>query len=714
MSRAILLPIGGDVVAAVANALLSERESLDRCLAVFPGKRPSHFVYRALARKIGKPFRAPQVLSLDDLTAKWFSELKPGASGNAGAADGVAMLYQLHQTRGLPAVAGAPEAKLELDEFLPWGLKLFSDFEELRIEGVAPEALRSVQAAADEKLPERMRQRLADLSGLYEQFYAGLAAEKLSTRAGRYAGVAAAADDIPLDEYKAIVLAGFFALTASEKRIFTRLLSDDRTTLILQDGPGIGGLIAALGIKPERSDEKLLEPQYHFIKAVDAHGEAMALARSLSRTDGPKDLAIVLPSAETLFPVIEAALPDYGDDWNISMGFPLARTPAFALLDRLAAAQNSRDGELYYAPDYLKMLLHPYVKNIMLARSGQLARILAHTIEERLNDRQQRYLRPSEIERDPEIISEFLKRAAGSEALPAAEHVTEHLSLLHGLLLQPFERPERIGGFALSVMNAVSHISRHSPANRHPYAPAFIEAMIRALQELAGSRLAREKFSSAAGYFRLIRGALSRETVPFDGTPLKRLQVLGFLETRNIRFDAVHILDCNEGVLPRGRKPDSILPQAVRKELGLPSPRQGDDIVRYYFENLIAGASEAHLYYREGADREKSRLIERLLWREQEKAGSLDVPAPMPVFFESSFAQRDPEPVAKSPAMVSFLRGLAYSSSKLDAYLKCPLAFHHRYVLGLEERAAALGEVDQRGIGTMAHEILEEFFQSKR
>lgn len=711
MSRALLLPAGGDVVASVVEALRDRSVSLERGLAVFPGKRPAHFVYRALAREIGAPFRAPQVLSLDELTDQWHGRLEP-ATAPVVAADAVAELFHLQREHGLP---GSPSPRLDLDEFLPWGFKFFSAFEELRIEGIGPERLRAVQSLAQERLSDRVRRQLGDLAGLYQAFYETLDAEKLSTRSLRYATVAGGIDAISLDDYDVIVLAGFFALTAAERMIFKRLLADGRVTMILQDGPGIGEMISALGIRPERAGGRPAGPKLCFTKAADAHGEVMAMAGTMARMDGPGETVIVLPLAETLFPVVESVLPAFGDDWNISMGYPLSRTPAAALLGTLAAAQAGRDGDRYYAPDYLRLLLHPYVKNIALARSSQAARILAHTIEERINDRQQRFVRLADLERDGEILDGFLKKAAGLDGGPPdAGQVTAHLTRLHDLLLRPFERPADIGGFAAALLAAVSHVSQHSPANRHPFAPAFIEAMIRSLDGMQRSRLARETLGDAAGYFRFADNALAPAAVPFDGTPLKRLQVLGFLETRALRFRTVHILDCNEGVLPHGRQPDSILPQALRRELGLPGQGQRDGIVRYYFENLIAGASEAHVYYREGADQEKSRLVERLLWREQQAAASLDGPPQAPVFFASAFDQRDPDPVPKNEDMTGALRILGYSASKLDAYLKCPLAFHYRYLLDLKEPVAPAGGIEQRQIGTIVHGILEEFFLAKR
>ena len=60
---------------------------------------------------------------------------------------------------------------------------------------------------------------------------------------------------------------------------------------------------------------------------------------------------------------------------------------------------------------------------------------------------------------------------------------------------------------------------------------------------------------------------------PFVGTPLRGVQVLGFLETRNIPFDRVFFLDVNEGIVPDATREEFFLPFKARQTLGLPTYR---------------------------------------------------------------------------------------------------------------------------------------------
>ena len=106
----------------------------------------------------------------------------------------------------------------------------------------------------------------------------------------------------------------------------------ENVAFVLQEGPGIRDSLAELelDIEPEESEDSRPAIQYH--PAGDVHGEVFALqevVRGIKRFT-QRDL-FVLPAPDTLFPVIQHVLPMAGDRFNISMGYPLVRTPLFAL-----------------------------------------------------------------------------------------------------------------------------------------------------------------------------------------------------------------------------------------------------------------------------------------------------------------------------------------------------------------------------------------------
>ncbi len=65
------------------------------------------------------------------------------------------------------------------DAFFPIGIKIYSDIEELYIEGVLPAKLKEIEPLAEEGIPSFSRERLQDLSFFYEEFYRWVAASGL-------------------------------------------------------------------------------------------------------------------------------------------------------------------------------------------------------------------------------------------------------------------------------------------------------------------------------------------------------------------------------------------------------------------------------------------------------------------------------------------------------------------------------------------------------
>ena len=726
MGKAILIDKGGDLVGLARDLLLSGEtggaggpggEGLAKCLVVFPGRRPGHFLTKALAEALRKPFLPPQIFSMDDWveeTCRTSGENRPLAS----EIDAVALLFRLVKESGLPGLPGGAGGDISLDAFMPWGYKLFSDFEELTLEGVTPKSLRRYEVligmGAGGQYPG-MERVLSDLSRLYERFYQSLEEERLFTRSLAYRRVAEAGPD--LAGFQKSLLVGFFALSGAEETIFKKTLASEKALLLLEDGPGIEDLIKRLGASFERLEGKVSQPEIHFWKAPDVHGEVLKLSQVLESQAGIRT-AVVLPSPGTLFPVLQVTLAGLDAEWNVSMGYPLQRTPAWSLLATLGRALESseeRDREtLYFVPDYLRLLLHPYVKNLFWGQASSPTRILLHTVEETLSGRQARFARLEDIEGDEEILKEALQRLSGSgveKLSPGA--VTEHLAEIHDILLRPFESLLNVGDFSGHLLALVSHLSLKSQAHQHPYSGNFFVCLIEALHELKSSRLAGETFRDARGYFELLESHIHERSVPFPGTPLRGLQVLGSLETRNLTFDHVFLLDANEGILPATGKEDTLLPYAVRVKLGLSTHEHREAIARYYFENLLAGAKEVHLFYVESDTLEKSRFVERLLWEEQKRAGSLEVPEQGVVFFQSKFSKKDPEPIPKSPEILSKLKGMVFSPSNLDVYLACPLRFYYEKVLGLEEKGELGEELEAPEIGIYLHKVLNEVFQGK-
>ncbi len=716
MNRHYRLSPAIDMVEFIGQALL-KNPTFERTLVVFPGKRPGHFLYKYLADQLKTAFEPPAVMSADALMDHLLDELGV-ARRTVDAIDCVALLYRMNQTEKC-RVIGQSRTAMVLDEFLPWGFKLFSDFEELMISEVPADRLKTVETLVTEGLPKGIRVKLAALAGLYEIFYEHLEKNNLVTRSLKYRLAAERMDKVALTGHDRIMLAGFFALTPSEKKIFKFLAQDPRASFIFQEGPGIDAIIKDLGITPMGAGEPAAEPRIHFHKAMDSHAEVFGLNQLMSAQEklGERDV-IVLPRPETLFPVINCTL-GFTEENNISMGYPVFRTPMNSLitaLSRLLENQQRSDQAAepeYESADYLRLVLHPYIKNLYFDGASYPTRIIFHAIEEIVVGKNERFITLEAIEQDKEILNRCATRLKhhGNGSV-ARGKISEHLKKIHDKLIRSFAGVTSIAGCTEKLLDVISLVSLQSPANEHAYTAPFIKTVIDSLYDLAVSDVGKESLTSLDRYFHLIQGYLALVSHPFTGTPVRGLQVLGFLETRNIKFNRVFLLDANEGVIPNSAKEDTTLPYAVRKVLGLMTHEERERIFRYYFDTLIKSSQTAHIFYIEAADLEKSRFVEGLIWDIQKRSKSLEYPA-SEIFFPVDFAQPEVLPAAKSARVAGLLASekfQVFSASSLNDYLRCQLQYYYKKILGIKEREEISDEPDPMGIGDIVHDILLRFF----
>ncbi|HLD30280.1 MAG TPA: hypothetical protein VJC03_08045, partial [bacterium] len=249
--RAFLIPPTRSLIDAVAGLLEARGRDYSSSLVVFPGKRPSHFLRKTLAKRERASFIPPRILSMDGFIDTLYGE-RMGLNGRRlEAIDAISILYDIH-TNSVDRLGTANF--LAPDAFFSLGMKIYHDLEELSIEGVAPSAVKEIDTFAEETIPAPMAKRLQTLSHFYETFYRIVDEKKYSTRSSRYRAVAAAAERLELESFGTVILAGFFALTESEKRIFRSFREKEGVFLLFQDGPGMEAGLADLGISVDRDD----------------------------------------------------------------------------------------------------------------------------------------------------------------------------------------------------------------------------------------------------------------------------------------------------------------------------------------------------------------------------------------------------------------------------------------------------------------------------
>ena len=219
---------------------------------------------------------------------------------------------------------------------------------------------------------------------------------------------------------------------------------------------------------------------------------------------------------------------------------------------------------------------------------------------------------------------------------------------------------------------------------------------------------------------RLVSQVVQTTSIPFHGEPAEGIQIMGVLETRNLDFDHVLLLSCNEGYMPRGVNDTSFIPYAIRKAYSLTTVDYKVAIYQHYFHRLLQRAHDVTIVYNnattDGQRGEMSRFMLQLM---------ADSPVPIsnrtltsPHSEESSIVNYPLSIINKTPAVLDILRRRlskdhgGISPTAVSNYLRCQLRFFYRYISNLQEPDDTDDDViDNRLFGNIFHKAAQTLYE---
>ncbi|MCY4161280.1 MAG: PD-(D/E)XK nuclease family protein [Flavobacteriaceae bacterium] len=213
----------------------------------------------------------------------------------------------------------------------------------------------------------------------------------------------------------------------------------------------------------------------------------------------------------------------------------------------------------------------------------------------------------------------------------------------------------------------------------------------------------------------LISQLAATEKIEFADQPNAKVQIMGLLDSRLLDFDQVIITNLNEGVLPKGIKSGHWIPDEIRRQYGLTTYIEQDYFVTYHFFRVIQRASKIYLLYNQDASGfssgEKSRLIRYLEYFTSEHHKPIKYPK---IQLNTSQIPVN-RSVKKNKQIMTQLENMMFgegiSATAVLLYLKNPVAFYERYVLGLYEPESIEFTIDPLKRGNVIHKVLEDLFK---
>ena len=739
---------------------------------IFPNSRPGMYCTERIkkAASISRPLIMPGYHTSSSLISSLRAALADTPAKVASQLDRVGLIMDC--VRAIPELASllyhgyanrpaATTSSITFDtvRFFPWGIRLASLFEECLTQAVEPENF----LYTEDRATPYATLLLANLKTLFTLYCTRLL-ERGWTTPGYDAFLVArhiiGNNPLPplpmLDKH--LFFCGFYHLNGTENIVFRHLWEQRDATFLLHTdtspaphwscAPLTGWLdqwkANSVQFTPPVAPENVATPAVACYEGFDLHSQFEALKTHFAsltpcatvppdKASHDAETAIILPDSSLLMPLLHH-LPD--TDINISMGYPLSRSPLFRLIDSVLRLHESKRYALFYWKDMVEILRHPYIK--MLRPEEDLTDAETNHARPALPLRRELYLFEQELRKDarpftnPFAILHNLHIDQDPEEQPAPQ-VTALLEDLFDILFNRFASPVTTAQLADALTDLCTMLLKHGAPlfERFPIDRECLFRLFKSfIPELKTSALAEETFPPAT-VFAIARQLMEADRVPFEATPLVGLQVLGMLETRLLSFRHILIPECTEASLPGISTDDPLLPDSLRREIGLPAGTDRETVAAYHFHRLIAGAETVTLFWQEGTHgsgiqdgkKRRSRFIEELVWKQEKALGHLLGPdTDNPAFRYTTLASavgpmskgKDCIPITPEiRARVNSLLASPLSASLFDIYLTCPARFYYSRILRLDETEEIAEAQDPRTIGAVMHRTLELYYGSR-
>lgn len=689
---------------------------------IVPNRRPWRYFSQLYANE-KRAGALPRMLPFSELASLWCATVRPVPYIMANPLDEVFVLRQCVNELSEEDVALSRYfASMDMAAFLPWGMRLANLIDEIYFQGKQPRDLENVEA---QPAASALLAALGRISALYRKKLEQVRPELMTS--GLECLIAAEnASSIP--EYvrpspqRPVLIAGFSRLDGAENKIFQSLWEAGAIVCAHADPALIRGKKHEEAATPiaawlekwkatavEACQGGTAEPEYSFYAAYDTHSQIRQLAADFRDAGSiSASTAIILPSAELLMPVLHH-LP--ADQINVSMGYPLKRAQLNSFISDIFKLQlNRRPDGRYYWRDLLNLMGQTYLSILADSQGIRLSNAL-WKLKNRIRQNETRY-----------VDLQALKAGLDLEPAEAA-----YLDTVLAILVDNMAALRTPGEMA-RALEAICNLLINDGGKGWKYFPLDAEALSRLqnriLPVLLNNPLRDEIFSLPVLY-RLLDNLLESERIPFEAEPLLGAQILGLYETRLLHFDNLYILDASDDRLPGSKGQDPLLPDELRLAAGLPNAGIREEIAAYHLHRLMAGAKKVHFYWAEGGTlsdsssgkRFRSRFVERLLWREEQKLGRILKPGDATLRSAQSMASARKSnfaPLRRGPnisAAMDALLGRPLSATRLNTYLACPAAFVMDNLLKLQPPAEVNEGDDYAGSGKCIHTTLAQILE---
>ena len=676
---------------------LLQSDALHKKTVVLPNKRAGVFLKKALVAQTDKPVLSPEILSIQEFIDK-HSAYQP--------MDWLPLVFTFYQVYQKVY----KDDTRSFDEFIKWAPTILQDFNEIDAFGVdAKEVftyINEVKKIEDWQLKPNPSKMITD----YLRFYASLndLYSELQTRLKEmnraYQGmqsryVAEHLDEIAKEfDTHQIVFAGFNALTKTEEDIITYLVKENKAKAYWDAD--------SYYMKPEfeagfflRKYQKVF-PDFNWIfddfsrpKHIEMIGvpgtttQVQAVAQMIETLqDKGEELiqtAVVLNEDDFLLPLINA-LPDSIDAVNLSLGLPVSYLPIAGIFEQIIKLYDEYEHFGRFHLDTLVGLIHQTYLEQILSKDEVAAN---ETLLQSLYAFKSKLLTADLVIQKLDGASSYVKRLIRKD-YNVAFLFDVFFELIDFFAQKNISEPDKLALVKLEkLFTYLQDFHRQTGEIKN----------IKTLQLLYNSMLRKERLA-------------------FEGEPLQGLQIVGMLETRLLDFDNVIITSMNEGVIPKGKKENSIIPFELRRHFGLPSHYEKNAVMAYHFYRLIQRAKNITLLYNTAESGLRTAEPSRFVLQLQNELDKKLHHIVQKDFALSSdlLPTADFESIVKTPSTIDRLHKIAekgFSPSALSTYIRNPLVYYKNYMLRLQDTDESVDAIPANVFGSIIHDTMDELYK---
>ncbi|MCW5514827.1 PD-(D/E)XK nuclease family protein [Muriicola sp. Z0-33] len=688
----------------VVDEVWKKYDSLEDLVFILPSKRAGSFLRNIFASTTKKTLFSPQIYSIESFVEK--------ISGLTKASN-TQLLFELFNSYN-EVVSGEKE---NFYDFTKWAQMVLQDFNEIDRYLISPDKLFSYLTDIQELNHWYLKSEKTPLIQNYLEFWKQLPllyqnyTERLVELGIGYQGLIYRMACANLTDYlnakKEVVhiFIGFNALNTAESYIIQEILSENNSDIYWDiDSSFLNDPIHDAGYFIRQHKRQWNFLQKRPLKGISNHynGQKMiqiaGIPKNVSqmkyvgyileqlRQDADEQLtntAVVLGDETLLNPLLNT-VPQAIESVNITMGFPLSKTPLSGMFKQFFELYLQEDKRGLFYKNVFAFLSNNYIQMILL---GEDTNALSALINEIRKNNWAYITTENLIGLQDKFSIPLLLLFSEQKALP--ESFLERCLQLVNILKQKLEAAEDYTG-----LEYLYHF--HTLFNQ-------LMAMIKSFPYIKDLKT----------LYSLFKELLSSETIDFQGEPMQGLQIMGMLESRNLDFETVIITSVNEGILPSGKSGNSFIPFDVKKEFKLPTYKEKDAVYTYHFYRLLQRARNIYVLYNTEADvlegGEKSRFINQLL-TDNNKNKQITHLIATPLINTATVSLQH---IKKDDQLMTDLKKLALrglSPTSLSEYIRNPIDFYKKAVLQIPNITEVEEAIAANTFGTIIHDVLEELY----